>query len=205
MSFLPQSRLQTLGPTLFAKGTFNPSQLNQASYDMRLGEEYFLVGSESPKRLTDEEPYLCLPPGQFALLTTYESVEIPKSLIAFISVRTQFKLQGLVNISGFHVDPTFKGTLQFAVQNLSSNDIRLKFKEPTFTIFFSELSDGNVGKYRDPDGTGISLKHVQMFGGSSVTIASLHKEVDRLRMLITIYGGIAAAALVGILIKLLIK
>jgi dCTP deaminase len=172
---------------------------------MRLGEEYFLVGSESPKRLTDEEPYLCLPPGQFALLTTYESVEIPKSLIAFISVRTQFKLQGLVNISGFHVDPTFKGTLQFAVQNLSSNDIRLKFKEPTFTIFFSELSDGNVGKYRDPDGTGISLKHVQMFGGSSVTIASLHKEVDRLRMLITIYGGIAAAALVGILIKLLIK
>ena len=172
---------------------------------MRLGDEYFLVGTESPRRLTEEEPYLCLAPGQFALLTTYEPVEIPATLIAFISVRTQFKLQGLVNISGFHVDPTFKGTLQFAVQNLSSNDIRLKFKEPTFTIFFSHLCPGDVGEHRDSDGMGISLKQVQMFGGNSVTIADLHKEVDRLRMLITIYGGIAAAAFVGILIKLLIK
>ena len=205
MSFLPQSSLRALGPTLFPGETFEPSQLNQASYDLRLGEEYFLVGTESPQRLTEGEPYLCLPPGQFALLTTYETVEVPESLIGFISVRTQFKLQGLVNISGFHVDPTFKGTLQFAVQNLSSNDIRLKFKEPTFTIFFAELSDGAIGKHRNPDRNGISLKHVQMFGGNSVTIANLHKEVDRLRMLITIYGGIAAAAVVGILIKLLIK
>lgn len=205
MSFLPQSRLRTLGPMLFPGKAFEPSLLNQASYDLRLGEEYFLVGTESPQQLTEEEPYLCLPPGQFALLTTYENVDVPESLIGFISVRTQFKLQGLVNISGFHVDPTFKGTLQFAVQNLSSNDIRLKFKEPTFTIFFAELSDGDIGKHRNPDRNGISLKHVQMFGGNSVTIANLHKEVDRLRMLITIYGGIAAAAVVGILIKLLIK
>lgn len=205
MSFLPQSSLRTLGPTLFPGEAFEPSLLNQASYDLRLGEEYFLVGTESPQQLTEGEPYLCLPPGQFALLTTYENVDVPESLIGFISVRTQFKLQGLVNISGFHVDPTFKGTLQFAVQNLSSNDIRLKFKEPTFTIFFAELSDGDIGKHRNPDRNGISLKHVQMFGGNSVTVANLHKEVDRLRMLITIYGGIAAAAVVGILIKLLIK
>lgn len=204
MSFLPQSELRKLGPELFSNGTFDPLRLNQASYDMRLGEDYFVVGTESPQRLSDEEPYLCLHPGQFALLTTYEAVKIPENLIAFISVRTQFKLQGLVNISGFHVDPTFEGTLQFAVQNLSSSDIRLKFREPTFTIFVSKLSDGDIGNHRAPAGSGISLKHVQMFGGNSVTIASLHKEVDRLRMLLTIYGGIAAAALVGILIKLLI-
>jgi dCTP deaminase len=205
MSFLPQSRLRALGPTLFPGEAFEQSLLNQASYDLRLGEEYFLVGTESPQRLTEGEPYLCLPPGQFALLTTFETVDVPAFLIGFISVRTQFKLQGLVNISGFHVDPTFRGTLQFAVQNLSSSDIRLKFKEPTFTIFFAEVSDGDIGKHREPDRNGISLKHVQMFGGNSVTITNLHKEVDKLRMLITIYGGIAAAAVVGILIKLLIK
>ena len=37
------------------------------------------------------------------------------------------------------------------------------------------------------------------------TVASLHKEVDRLRTLLTIYGGIAASALVGLFVKLLAK
>lgn len=205
MSFLPKSAILSLGPAIFGSDHFDERHLNQASYDMRLGADYFLVGGASPRSLTEAEPYLCLPPGQFALLTAYEAVEIPVSLIAFISVRTQFKLQGLINISGFHVDPTFKGTLQFAVQNLSSNDIRLKYKEPTFTIFFSQLCEGDIGEARRRDGEGISLRHVQMFGGNSVTIASLHKEVDHLRTVITVYGGIAAAALVALVVKLLTK
>lgn len=130
---------------------------------------------------------------------------MPDELIGFISVRTQYKLQGLVNISGFHIDPSFEGTLQFAVQNLSSSDIRLKFKEATFTVFFCSLEPGDIGKRREPDGDGIRLKHVQMFGGNSVTIASLHKDVDKLRTLLTIYGGIAVAALTALLIKIFVK
>lgn len=204
MSFLTKSEIRSLGTTIFGD-RFEEHGLNQASYDMRLGAEYYLVGDSSPKRLTDADPYLCLSPGQFALLATLETVKIPAEFVAFISVRTQFKLQGLMNISGFHVDPTFEGSLQFAVQNVSSNDIRLKLKQPTFTIFFSRLSAGDVGEPRKPDGEGISLRHVQMFGGNSVTVTSLHKEVDRLRTMVTIYGGIAAAALVALIVKVLMN
>lgn len=203
MAFLPKSEILRRGPYLLSD--FEGANTKQASYDLRLGAEWFLVGDDSPRTLSLEEPYLCLHPGQFALLTTFERITMPNELIGFISVRTQYKLQGLVNISGFHIDPSFEGTLQFAVQNLSSSDIRLKFKEATFTAFFCSLEPGDIGKYREPDGDGIRLKHVQMFGGNSVTIASLHKDVDKLRTLLTIYGGIAVAALTALLIKIFVK
>jgi hypothetical protein len=44
--------------------------------------------------------------------------------MAFISMRTAFKFKGLVNISGFHVDPGYKGKLIFAVFNASPTKSR---------------------------------------------------------------------------------
>jgi dCTP deaminase len=210
MAFLCHDDILEIGPTVVSD--FESENIKQASYDLRLGNEYFIVGSASPNLLTDEDPYLCLAPGQFALLTTFEVVSLPVNLIGFISVKTQYKLQGLINISGFHVDPSFEGTLLFAVQNLGSNDVRIKLKEPTFTIFLAQLTGSNIGTLRQADkgsffkdGKGIRLKDVQMFSGGSVTISKLHQDVDRLRTLITIYGGIAASALLALIINLLRK
>jgi dCTP deaminase len=210
MAFLCKKDILKLGPSMISD--FKSENTKQASYDLRLGSEYFIVGSASPSFLAPEDPYLCLAPGQFALLTAFEAISLPAKLIGFISVKTQYKLQGLINISGFHVDPSFEGTLLFAVQNLGSNDIRIKLKEPTFTIFFAELTAPEIGAARKDDkdsffkdGKGITLKDVQMFSGGSVTIAKLHQEVDHLRTLITIYGGIAASALLALIINLLRK
>src|SRR5205807_205769 len=119
---------------------FDETFLRQASYDLRLGPEIYIVGEQAPRILNEEAAYATLSPGQFAILTCFEDLKIPRDLIAFISVRSKFKLEGLVNISGFHVDPSFRGRLRFAVQNVGPSDLRVKFREPTFTIFFAELS-----------------------------------------------------------------
>lgn len=122
-----------------------------------------------------------------------------KQVIGFITVRNRFKMQGLVNISGFHVDPTFKGRLRFAVQNVGSTDIRLRYDTPTFTIFFSRV-DGNVGDARDEEKEGLRLEDVQLLGGGSITLSQMKKDIDRLQMMTWIYGPFVVAAFISLLV-----
>jgi hypothetical protein len=96
----------------------------------------------------------------------------------------------------------------FAVQNVGPSDIRLKFQEPTFAIFFAKLTSDKIGKSRSEQDTrfrpgfrGIRLQDVQLLGGSSITIARLQKEIDQLKFIVFIYTPIVVAIL-GALIKL---
>jgi dCTP deaminase len=188
---------------LIGKG-FVEGRVQQASYDLGLGDEYYIVGHKAPEKLSDRSPYLNLKPGQFAILTCLEEIKIPPTHMAFIALRSKFKFQGLVNISGFHVDPTFEGTLRFAVQNVSSSDIRLKLRENTFTIFFAELN-GDIGNPREKKPSGIQLDDVQLLGGASVTIAKLQRDIDHLRRLVLIWGPVIAAALIALIVEIIQK
>lgn len=199
------------GDSLINPDVFEKGLLRQASYDLRLGPEIYIVGEQAPKQLSEPDPYAILSPGQFAILTSFEDIKMPSNLIGFISVRSKFKLEGLVNISGFHVDPSFRGRLRFAVQNVGPSDMRLKFREPTFTIFFAQLSSDSIEETREEqadihypqDSMGILLQDVQLLGGSSLSLASIQKEVERLRTLFMIYIPIGVSAIVALIIKLL--
>lgn len=194
MSFLAQSHIQPAWFTDFDKGG-----LQQASYDLRLGAEAYVVGSETPVMLDTDDSYLVLKPGQFAMLTTFEKVMMPADHIGFITVRMRYKNQGLVNISGFHVDPTFSGHLKFAVQNVGPSDIYLRYCEPTFSIFFSKL-EGIISKKREPAGKAIAIEDMHLLGGSSVTLAQIKREIDQVRQLMLIYAPFAVSAFVALLL-----
>jgi len=181
---------------------YKEDYLHQCSYDLRLGREVYLVGKEAPEKLSGDAPYVSVPPGQFAILTCYEELQMPKDHMGFIALRSTFKFQGLVNISGFHVDPTHQGTLLFAVQNVGPTDIRLKYQDPTFTIFFAEVK-GDTGASREdekqtqfkPRLKGIRLQDVQLLGGSSITISKLQKEIEQLRFIVFVYTPLVVAVL----------
>lgn len=204
-----QIKERAMDGALFSSG-YEEKYVRQASYDLRLGNEVYIVGRRAPDRLTDRNPYVIIAPGQFAILTTYEELSIPNDVLGLIAVRTRYKLQGLVNISGFHVDPTFVGKLIFAVQNVGPSDIRLKFGEPTFSIFFSVLSSVQIGEERAEQHdvefkrlAGIRLQDVQLLGGSSLTLAKLQKDIERLRTMVLIYGPFAVAAAIALFIALI--
>jgi dCTP deaminase len=188
---------------LFDEETFDTNCVQQSSYDLRLGKSVYLVGEKAPVFLSEDEPYLMIPPGQFALLTSFEKLHMPENLIGFITLRNGMKMEGLVNISGFHVDPTFRGNLIFAVNNAGPSDVRLQFKKPTFTIFFAAVA-GDIGEFRtEKPLEGIPLQFVQNLGGSSVTLTKLQKEIEDLRTKMLIYAPLAVAALVALLISLI--
>jgi dCTP deaminase len=187
---------------LISEATFETSNVRQASYDMRLGPASYVVGDEAPVQLTDEKNrYLTIAPGQFALLTTFEEVCMPEDLLAFITLRNTFKMQGLINVSGFHVDPTHKGMLVFAVNNIGPSDIRLRLHEPTFTIFFAKV-DGKIEESRPPFGNELPLQFVQLLGGSSITLARLQKEFEELRFKLLLYAPLGIALLIALILNL---
>jgi len=80
-----------------------------------------------------------IPPGQFAYLLTKETVTVPGNAMAFISMRTAFKFQGLINVSGFHVDPGYSGKLLYAVFNAGPSPVPITEDELLFKIWFCDL------------------------------------------------------------------
>ena len=126
---------------------------------------------------------------------------MPEDLLAFITLRNTFKMQGLINVSGFHVDPTYKGMLVFAVNNIGPSDIRLRLHEPTFTIFFAKV-EGKIEGSRPPFGNELPLQYVQLLGGSSITLARLQKEFEELRFKLLLYAPLGIALLIALILQL---
>jgi len=131
---------------------FNQDQIDCNSYTLRVGNHYFVTSakadSEPPTReeVKDGDDFN-IPPGQFAYLISAEDVSIPPFAMAFISMRTGFKFKGLVNVSGFHVDPGYKGKLIFAVYNAGPALVQLSGGELLFKIWFASLDQQSAKPY----------------------------------------------------------
>src|SRR3954449_3542722 len=98
---------------------------------LRVGREIFItphideVYTQTKKILGEGEPFQ-IPPEQFAFILTEEKVTVPADAMAFISMKATYKMQGLINVSGFHVDPGWDGPLIFAVFNAGPSPVHLQ-------------------------------------------------------------------------------
>jgi dCTP deaminase len=104
---------ETLKLRLPAEGLVDPYEarfVQNCSYELRLGSEVYVTGEDSKtKRRVEPSDQVRIPPGQFANLLTEETVRIPSDALGLISARFKWKQRGLVNVSGFHVDPGYEG------------------------------------------------------------------------------------------------
>ncbi|MGF6849435.1 dCTP deaminase [Chitinophaga sp. W3I9] len=121
---------------------YSADRISNGAYELSLGDEVFQTDAspKAVKKLKDND-IIEIKPGQFALLLTKEVITMPKNKIAFISIKAGVKFKGLVNVSGFHVDPGFKGKLLFSVYNAGPSSIFLTRGKAYFPIWFAELSE----------------------------------------------------------------
>lgn len=142
MAFLGVKELYELQNNENIIEPFDESRIKNAAYELSLGGEVYLTDSKSGKveLLNESNRGIDINPGQFALLLTKEKIKIPKNKIAFISIKASVKLKGLVNVSGFHVDPGFDDHLIFSVYNAGPSPILMTIGEPYFPIWFAELT-----------------------------------------------------------------
>jgi dCTP deaminase len=127
---------------------YDDAAVVNCSYEMKLGSQIYVTGEASRTR-RDLRPseQISIPPGQFAQLLTYERVSVPNDCLALISMKSGLKLRGLINVSGFHVDPGFTGHLLFSVYNAGPNEIVLSERSPAFLIWFSSLDAPTADLY----------------------------------------------------------
>jgi dCTP deaminase len=207
--FLTDKEIKKLGPN-FLGNYFDVKRVESASYRLSLGEEAYISGEDYPSHLSETNPYVSLPRGQFALLMTKEYIKLPKEYLGLISIRLGKKEQGLINISGFHVDPGFEGKLMFSVFNAGPSDVVLKYDDDMFVIFFYKLEyevEDSYNKYGTrqkqahlPTGLVTSLK------GTSASLADVDKRVRDLEitikvqwaLLIVLFGALIALFLRGV-------
>jgi dCTP deaminase len=164
---------------------FRDDQIDCNGYTLRMGEIYYRTGEheagyeQKKTSLTSGESFL-IPAGQFAFLLTKETVRIPADAMAFISMRTGIKFQGLINVSGFHVDPGYQGKLIYAVYNASPSAIQICEGDPIFKIWFSDLDAESKTPYLF-DGKGLADITGEMIKGMNKEIYSLQSLAEKIR------------------------
>jgi dCTP deaminase len=136
---------------------FDPALVSESSYELRLGDEAYVTGPDLKTQVKLSVPprdRVVIPPGQFALLLTRERITMPTNALGLISIKFGLKRRGLLNVSGFHVDPGFDGKLEFAVYNAGPQELVISQGAPTFLLWVCDLTDPTSKPYGRPEHPG---------------------------------------------------
>ena len=201
---------------------FTPDRVDCAAYTLSVGPEVYVSPNSQTadpttvtvRKLAQDDAFT-IPPGQFAFLLSEEIVGVPGNALAFISIRAKTKFRGLVNVSGFHVDPGYRGQLTFAVFNAGPVPIHLKRGQPIFLIWYASLDrettfkkDGHVHKGIDTQLIAGVAGELQSFASLSAKIGNVDKQLDtrihaveKQQAILHLIGAIALTLLIGLTIS----
>ncbi len=200
-----QTLRENLKSNLLIPG-YQPERIKYGAYELGLGGETVITPARrwrATKSWKANEKVV-IPPGQMAMLITEEPVNVPLDAMAFISMKAGKKLGGLINISGFHVDPGFKGKLKFSVYNAGSRDAVLEVAQPTFPIWFCSLDQPTDTEY-DGEHQGqerLTAEDASRLRGEVASPQTLSGKIKTLQRQMTIVSAGLAAALIALAIKL---
>ncbi len=117
-------------------------QIQPASVDLRLGDEFLVYRAASVACLDPRDPEtipramdsvrvapgeaFVLHPGEFALGTTTERVKIPANLVGVVDGRSSIgRLAVVVHATAGFIDPGFEGQITLELSNIGSIPVKL--------------------------------------------------------------------------------
>jgi dCTP deaminase len=127
-----------------AEGLMNIEPLEKgcvqpASYDFRVGAEAFTSDSDSKIDVANRG-LVIIEPGEFAVVTTRESVTCGPRIAGQIGLCSPYARQGLMLLSGPQIDPGFNGVLIVRLTNLAPHRITLAYEAAFLTAQFFKLA-----------------------------------------------------------------
>jgi dCTP deaminase len=208
MAFWSTEKIRARQKTNPLVSPYDDDRVQQGAYELKMGAQG-AISCDGPNQITklQQRDSFCVPRGQFALLMTEEKVRVPSDALGFISLKTSVKSRGLVNVSGFHVDPGYECRLKFWVYNAGNDDIHVLRGDPLFLIWFADLdqkTDDVYKKNREAlnEITGDDLRQLH---GSLSSPAALAKQIEQLEVKVRLFewiGGTALVVLIGLCIAL---
>ena len=159
---------------------YDPRAIDCAAYTLHMGNEIYVSPDQdvqnadrhTMRKLADGECF-AIPPGQFAFLLTKENVAVPDDAIAFLSIKARIKFRGLINISGFHVDPGYRGKLLFSVLNAGPQPLHVRQGNALFLIWYASLDGRTENNKRGQGFGGIDSAQINGISGPILSLQSL--------------------------------
>ena len=146
---LPRSLIHRL----IACGTLlqeaDDNKVESASYDLRLGDEYYHGGQI--RRLSETEPILTIAQYDYAIVTSQEVVDLPRDVAGRFDLSNSLFCQGIILSNGPQVDAGFRGRLFCLLFNTSNSPILLKRRQHYATLEFHKVlcpTDRYSGHYQ---------------------------------------------------------
>jgi dCTP deaminase len=212
MAFWSSQRIETEHKKVPLVDPFDVGRIRHGAYELALSREVLTTPDASTGNSSPSDKALKIPPGQFALLYTEERVTIAKDTIGFISMKGSVKFKGLINISGFQVDPGFVGRLKFSVYNAGSVHVHLNYGEPCFLIWFADLDAATRDPYNGEhkNQKGLTPEDRDRMSRPSLSPAALanrideleEKRLDKLEHRFNVAIWVAGAILAGVIFPL---
>lgn len=166
---------------------FDPDRVDCAAYTLSMGRELYVSPNEATQdplnvtiRQLDDGEGFTIPPGQFAFLLTDEKIEVPNDALALISIKAKLKWRGLINVSGFHVDPGFRGRLIFSVYNAGPVTVHLRQGQPMFLIWYANLDKPTALARSQPVQESFPSDLISGISGELQSLAGLNKKIKDL-------------------------
>ncbi|MBP54641.1 hypothetical protein [Marinobacter sp.] len=151
---------------------------------LSVGPELYLSGDKEEHRKEhrlDFKDHGTIPSGKFAYVITEEVVHVPTDAMAFISFKAGYKFKGLINVSGFHVDPGWHGRLVFSLFNAGPNAISIQRGEPFFLIWYADLNEhSSQNKVNTKCQININSKLIDNINRDVPSPGALQKRIDTL-------------------------
>jgi len=141
---LPSQEIESLSnPSDNLITPFKNENLRGSSYDLTVGDEYYIGQSEDVLSLETQplkkDQTFTIPPHAVCFILTAEKINLPQDITAKVSLRMTHIYDGMVLTSQPPFDPGYSGKVIVMLHNLSSTPVHLKSGERVATIEFSKL------------------------------------------------------------------
>ncbi len=147
---LSYQSLMHLGPSLI--DPFDPSLVNPASIDIRIGNNYWFEdhgGKMTEARFDDHGGFLTVFPGDFILVSTLEKFRIPTNLAMELKLKSSKARLGFNHSLAFWFDPGWIGIGTMEITNLRRHTpLSLKKGSAFAQVIFHELDEHTARPYR---------------------------------------------------------
>lgn len=161
-------------------GLYGKESIQPASVDLRLSDSWVWPVEFGTTVLSAGDAaynescakYFTLMPGCFVLATTWETINLPSDLAAFVEGRSSVGRQGLFVENAGWVDPGFSGEITLELYNASPNPIVLESGTRVAQIIFCQMTAPSAhpyhGKYNGQSGATVSRMSEDANGRSKI-------------------------------------
>lgn len=141
------TQAEIIAENVITSDTIDKKSIKSASYDLRLGNEYYVpsdIGDSNPiesgiHKCSDSNEVLCLMPFSSIVFCTEEILSLPNNIVGRFDMRIAFAMQGLVLQVGPQVEPNYKGRLFGLLLNFSDKEIHIPRYARLLSIEFNYL------------------------------------------------------------------